>query len=467
MNIFIKPTKERGDPFFLPYQKAWIEDNSRFKLMEKSRQIGMSWATAYALVRSQCQEKVPYDAWVSSRDENQAKLFLEDCRAFAGVLDPVSTGDVQVLSSLQKPTAYTLTFGNDRRIHSLSSNPDAQAGKRGTRVLDEFALHENPRGLYAIASPGLTWGGQMMILSTHRGAKNFFVELIEEARFGDNPKQISLHRVTLQDALDQGFLDYLKRKLSHDDPVQAMDEGMYFDSVKKSAADEEIFMQEYMCQPMDDSSSFLPYDLICGSEYAENEDWAVSLKAATRLKGQYVLGVDIGRDHDATVFWLLELLPMGMLATRHVTRLKGSPFSEQASVLKEYMEIPGLRRACMDQTGIGRQLVEEAVKSFGKYRVEGITFTALVKESMAYALKSRFEERSVKIPPSPQLRADLRSVRKEITVAGNLRFSAERTQYGHADDFWALALAIHAAEDTPPPQAYERIERTLTRHFLF
>lgn len=467
MNILIKNAKERGDPFFLPYQKAWIEDNSRFKLMEKSRQIGMSWATAYALVRSQCQENVSYDAWVSSRDENQAKLFLEDCRAFAGVLDPVSTSEIQVLSAHQKPTAYTLTFGNDRRIHSLSSNPDAQAGKRGTRVLDEFALHENPRALYAIASPGLTWGGQMMILSTHRGAKNFFTELIDEARFGDNPKQISLHRVTLQDALDQGFLDYLKRKLLPDDPIQMMDEGTYFDSVRKSCADEEVFMQEYMCQPMDDSSSFLPYDLICSAEYPEAEDWSISLKDASRLKGQYVLGVDIGRDHDATVFWLLELLPLGILATRHVTRLKGSPFSEQASVLKSYMAIPGLRRVCMDQTGIGRQLVEEAVKSYGKYRVEGITFTALIKESMAYALKSRFEDRSVKIPPSPEIRADLRSVRKEITLAGNLRFSAERNQYGHADDFWALALAIHAAGEAAPPQAYERIERSFIRKLFF
>ena len=34
-----------------------------------------------------------------------------------------------------------LSFASGKRIHSMSSNPDAQAGKRGGRVLDEFALH--------------------------------------------------------------------------------------------------------------------------------------------------------------------------------------------------------------------------------------------------------------------------------------------------------------------------------------
>ncbi|WP_425438449.1 hypothetical protein, partial [Roseospirillum parvum] len=32
-----------------------------------------------------------------------------------------------------------------------------------------------------------------------------------------------------------------------------------------------------------------------------------------------------------------------------------------------------------------------------------------------------------------------------VTVAGNIRFAAERTPDGHADHFWALALAIEAA----------------------
>ena len=77
--------------FFLPYQKAWIMDGSRIKLMEKSRQIGMSWTTAYELVRRHSLAGERRDSWVSSRDELQAKLFknrikLQIIRYFYGLL---------------------------------------------------------------------------------------------------------------------------------------------------------------------------------------------------------------------------------------------------------------------------------------------------------------------------------------------------------------------------------------------
>lgn len=72
---------------FLPYQWRWIQDRSRIKLVEKSRQIGFSWATAYDIVRQQSRKAVKLDSWISSRDEIQARLFLQDCRKFAGLLN--------------------------------------------------------------------------------------------------------------------------------------------------------------------------------------------------------------------------------------------------------------------------------------------------------------------------------------------------------------------------------------------
>ena len=210
--------------FFLPYQVKWIKDNSRIKLMEKSRQIGMSWTTAYELVRRHCLQREKYDSWVSSRDELQAKLFIDDCKKFASILNAAvreTTGDALVGGC----DSHSLGFANGTRIWSLSSNPDAQAGKRGARVLDEFALHPDPAKLYAIAYPGITWGGSLQIISTHRGSENFFQKLVEEARYGGNPKKISLHRVTLQDALEQGFLKKLNREgdtvvlITHDNSI--------------------------------------------------------------------------------------------------------------------------------------------------------------------------------------------------------------------------------------------------------
>src|SRR5258706_9185891 len=72
--------------YFLPYQARWIEDKSPVKIMEKSRQVGMSYATAYSAVERAAARDARLDVWVSSRDESQAKLFLEDCQGWAGIL---------------------------------------------------------------------------------------------------------------------------------------------------------------------------------------------------------------------------------------------------------------------------------------------------------------------------------------------------------------------------------------------
>ena len=41
----------KADAYFLPYQVAWIRDPARLKIVEKSRQIGFSYADSYDSVR--------------------------------------------------------------------------------------------------------------------------------------------------------------------------------------------------------------------------------------------------------------------------------------------------------------------------------------------------------------------------------------------------------------------------------
>ncbi len=445
---------------FLPYQLRWIQDDSRLKLLEKSRQIGMSWATAYALVRRQAATDARLDAWVASRDENQARLFLNDCRKFAKVLDRAArSSGAQVLPQPDRANTQSLLFANGTRLHSLSSNPDAQAGKRGARVLDEFALHPDPRRLYAIAYPGITWGGQLEILSTHRGAQNFFNQLVLEARHGGNPKNFSLHRVTLQDALDQGFLPKLQAKLPADDPRCAMDTAAYFDFIRASCADPETFLQEYMCVPADETTAFLPWELIAACEYAEGEATPFDISAKDPKPGRELfLGVDIGRVHDLTVCWLLERVG-GVHFTREILALQNQPFARQEELLWERLALPGLRRACLDSTGLGRQLAERAQERFGSARIEAVNFTAPVKEDLAYGLRQLFEKRALRLPAQKEVRADLRAIKKTATSTGHLRFAADRGPGGHADRFWALALAAHAARNFTGHARYENSAR--------
>jgi phage FluMu gp28-like protein len=433
------------DVMLLPFQQRWVSDNSRLKLCEKSRQIGLSWCTAYRVVRQKLRKGARLDAWISSRDEASALLFIEDAKRFADIFGVAAADQGQNVVDDSGHTAFSLRFANGLRIHSMSSNPDAQSGKRGSRILDEFALHGDPRKLYTIAYPGIVWGGSLEIFSSHRGTANFFNQLILEARYKGNPKKFSLHRVTLQDALAQGFLFKLQQKLPEDDERLSMDEADYFNFIRAGSADEESFQQEFCCVASDDTTAFLTYQLLDACKYQPGEKWELTLDELRQAPDPLYLGGDIARVKDLTVFWVIRTVG-GVRLTVHRVALRNVPFDEQERVLYQLLELPTLRRACIDNSGLGRQLIERAQKRFGTYKVEPVTFTLAVKEQLAYPLKAAFEDHTVRIPDDPKIIASHRAVRKETTASGNVRFVAESTEAGHADDFWAHALALHAAK---------------------
>lgn len=436
---------------FLPFQSRWINDTSRLKLAEKPRQVGWSWTSGYACVRRTARQGTKWDQWVSSRDEVQARLFIDDCKLWADILQ-LGAQDFgeRALDGDQRQTSYDLKFANGRTVHSMSSNPDAQAGKRGGRVLDEFALHKDPRKLWAIAYPGITWGGALEVFSTHRGSHNFFNQLIREIREGGNPKGISLHSVTLQNALDEGLLFKLQEKLPADHEIQAMDEAAYFEFVKAGCVDEESFLQEYMCVPADDDVAFLEYDLIAACEYDQGANWQL-------IEGRELyMGVDIGRKHDRTVLWVVERLG-DVLYTRHVEALHNMAKPDQEKIIWPWIQ--RCRRTAFDYTGLGIGWGDDAQRRFGEDRVECVTFTPKAKEAMAYPVRGAMQDRKLRIPYNPLIRSDLRSVTKQTTAAGNIRFTAERTPDGHADHFWALALAVEAASTPAAPIEFQSTGR--------
>jgi len=163
------------------------------------------------------------------------------------------------------------------------------------------------------------------------------------------------------------------------------------------------------------------------------------------LQKPLFVGVDIDREHDLTVIWLVEQVN-DVRFTRRVIELSKQTFDAQEHVLYELLKLPALRRCCIDQSGLGRQFAERAAKTFGRYKVEGINFTTAVKEELAYPTRAAFEDRTIKVPFSNAVRADLRGVRREVTGSGHIRFAGERNRYGHCDRFWALSLALHAAK---------------------
>jgi phage FluMu gp28-like protein len=466
------------DTFMLKYQSDWINDRSLVRAMEKSRRIGISYATAYDEVRQHSQKDCRIDTWFSSRDDLTAQEFILYGRKFAEVLKLGArcyNADILSEDGRKSATAAVLRFANDTRIHSISSNPDVFAGKGGNVGLDEFALRNDPRACYDIASPTIDWGGRLSIISTHRGAGNFFNKLIQDERDPDPRKHrgISVHRVTLTRALEEGFLWKLQTKLPDHDPRMAMDEADYYNYQRARVSSKERFLQEYECEPEDEASVYLPYDLLQGSFYQPADDLVECTEDTRDFRGvagsiRYLLpqgvtpaglrdylamisqrgslyhGKDVARKKDLSVDIFVERLD-GRLFTRAVIEFARVAFSRQEDVL--YPIMPLIARSCVDQTGIGMQFAERAAEKFGAWRVEGINFTVGSKQMLAGPLHTEFQDRNLMIPDDDPFLTDLRMIRKE-TVGDNNRFVAAPDEEGdsHADRFWGLALAVHAAK---------------------
>ena len=255
------------------------------------------------------------------------------------------------------------------------------------------------------------------------------------------------------------------------------------DMLRRGCDDEETWLQEYCCQFLSDAQNYIPIELIssCVHEEAGTEwglgsgDWGLG-KERSQPPGpntqdrELFLGVDIGRKRDLTIAWLFEKVG-GILWSRHLLTMKGISFDEQEKQICRLIEVGGtgtlagaaqpgvavplstaksgcatIRRCCVDQSGIGMMLAEHLVQRYGAI-VEPVQFTAARKERLAPMVKMAFQERTVRIPDNREVRADINSVKRFVTPAGNVRFDAEHTDRGHADRFWALAMVVNAATE--------------------
>jgi len=430
----MKKDKSKSTPVFMDYQKAWLNESARLAIWEKSRRIGATYVESWASTKWSL--KTGRDTWFSSADDSAAKEFIDYVAVWCELLEVIAENlgeiDLDVKNNI---TAYRVILPNGAKITAMSSNPKRFRSKGGRVVWDEAAHHNDGNAMWKALQASAMWGDPIRVLSTHLG-ESTFSRLIDKIREGKTKG--SVHKTTIIDAVNDGIVDKIfKRKTSPEERRQ------WLDDLRAECIDEDQWLQEYMCVPVDEANAFLPYEMIAACE-DQHVLWNNGLP--DHVEGNLYLGMDIGRKKDLTVIWIVEKLGL-MKFTRAVIVLERTPFRAQAEVLYKYLRHPKLRRACIDSTGLGMQLAEEAQQRFGTFRVEAINFTGAVKEELAYDFRRSIEEKTYIIPASQAIREDFHSVRKVVTSSNNIRFDVDNTVAGHADRFWGAALAEHAGKN--------------------
>lgn len=438
---------------FLPYQRRWIEDDSRFKIGMFSRQTGKTFTTG-----GECADDC-FRGWIEdrrtrwvilSRGERQAaEMMTEVIKPFTKALYEVyntilkggepafSEGEFRAPQESGPDAVYKaleVAFPNGSRITALPANPDTARGFSANVILDEFAFHAKSRDIWAALFPVISKGRQKLrVISTPNGKGNKFYELMTA-----QDSVWSRHVVDIYQAVAEG----LDRDV---------------DMLRRGMADEDAWAQEYELKWLDEASAWLDYDLIssCEGKSAGIPD--------LYMGGMCFVGVDIAARNDLFVIWVLELVG-DVLVTREIIARRRISFAEQDDLLAGVMRRYRVVRVAMDQTGMGEKPVEDAKRRHGEDRVQGVLFSAATKLDLATTMKERFQDRRVRIPAGDAvLRADLHSIKSQVGVTGIRRLVADGDSDGHADRFWAGALAISAAELGEAVYEYEGVPGARSR----
>jgi len=425
-------------PLFL-FQQLWMQDLAQFKIINKSRQIGITFVTTLAIVM-RCivkKEKWYYLSVSEARAAEAIEYCVLHCLAIGLVADLqeswMSFGKI-------KYKRLVITFPNGSQIIALPANARTARGAVGNLVLDEFGHHLQSAEIWKAVSALSTWGHRIWIISTPNGMQGEFYRIWTGGGKHD-PEAITR---SLKSGI-QPIADVWSR---HEvDVFTAKEQGHPVDleRARELAGNDEHWHQEYCAKFLDEAYAWLPYKLI---ESAYGDDATLWFDSSQPPAGALYGGFDVARKRDLSVLWINEQLGAKAI-TRGVLTLKGVKFSEQKKQVWDHM--PFLNRICIDSNGVGAQIAEECVDDWGESVVEPVSPHGDIPAKLAAKVRERFEKGTIEIPDDPEIRADLHSVRRVYTMAGNVRFEAPRTKDGHADRFWALALALQAGEGGVKP----------------
>ena len=452
----------------LPYQKKWILDDSEKKLWVKSRQIGGTWTEALCVTLI-CLAVPRHDKWWISRDDKQAKEFVLYIRNWVNVINAIArrlriagvcireyNEDGDYIDADRQVRVRVVEFHNGSRVLTLTSNPDAARGNHGSLGIDELAAHQDQERLLRVAKPIITTGGNLTIISTHDGP-GVFNDLVNEVEMMGNPKNFSMHKITIVDAVEQGYVRDVVNPIRAKLKKGPMADDAWLNQMHADCLDEIEWQQEYMCICVSEAYRFLKLDLI--NKQSRPWPW---------LRGQNYegcvsyMGMDVGRHRDLTVFWVCTRVGE-VLYTREVKTLDQQDYDTQEQHLHEIMNQYKIVRACIDATTKGEQLAERAIKKYGENRVESVIVHQKAKLHLAPLVLSGLQRGLILLPEADEVRDDLYRIEKQVGDSGAIRYFAPSTKDGHSDRFFALALCLEAAGE-PEVVSAARLKPGATSH---
>lgn len=474
------------------WQDQYIRSMARFTAIVKSRRVGWSFICSLkGLIKAMDPDRIGYTKQFVSYNEEDAlekisyaKQFYEsmpDCDAKKKLIT-----DNKSMLCFQDKNGITQS-----RLISIPCRPPR--GKGGDISLDEYAIYnaKMQKLVYDAALPVISRGGTIEMGSSPLGKIGQFYEILTDKTTYDYERYNIPWWFCRDLCVDVPTAVKIAPSLSTVERVETFGTKIIKQIFQNN--DFETFRQEYECDFIDSSESYIPLDLIYANtpgkrdsdidlsaceKMSDDEYWeynrGIDFQAYKDIETAIVnyrpevhgetlyLGFDVGRVHDATAIFLIGKMPDGRKRDFARIELRNVEFEAQENmILQAYKELP-IYRGRMDMTGIGRPVYEKLHKKLGD-RLEGVIFTPEEKEIMAIDVKRGLEQREFLLSNDKEFHRQIHSIKRTSNGGKYFRYDAERNDKGHSDSFWAWALANSAVTKTEKKSNNFYAQRRLKR----
>jgi len=419
----IRDAKGNLKPFIpTPFQQEFLKDsivcneNPKHRIVVKGRGLGFTALIAgELLIAATIMPKVKIP--VTSITAKTANVLIDWCIDLADNSNDLGYGKIERDKNID--SAVRLKNGSQIIPISGGSPESIRSLRAPVLVLDEFAFNAYQKEILTAGERCLSEGGQITIISTPRTA---------------DPINDEYWRI-LSKAEELGYKRYEfpvfpKDKFNVNKPIpeqglEPIAPWLSIEELEKARKRDPImFMREQQCTPMDESVAFLSWEIIkksCILDKGEVHD------APTYC------GIDVGRTQDLTAIEIFQKVD-GIFYQVDEVILRNMEIPRQVEEIKSLDFKYNFDRINIDKTGIGLGLYEYTRKALGS-KTRGVQFTKENKVMLANNLRTLMQDEKIYLLRNDNLMDDLHSVPYDT-------LNSLRTKEGHADRFWAVALAV-------------------------
>lgn len=435
------------------FQLEHLQDDSKLRIENKSRQIAWSFTTAAEAVA---------DAILTKRGTVFQSINLQEAQEkIRYAKNVINALPPDVRPRLLTDNKQELEFDNGARLISLPGNP--QRGKAQMNVVfDEWAHIVKDREVYTAALPVISkGGGRVRGGSSPMGASGIFWEIYREDLRpypGYTRKltpwwEVQAFCTNVREAAKVAHI-YTTEQLVNTFGREAIK--LVFDNMLL-----EDFEQEYCCIFVDETTAWITWEeikaiqdagLLC--ELSLSRDSSVDNATAVidllrerigagKIERAFVAGVDIGRTRNTTELSILGIGTTDNLPMRALITLDNCDFDSQEQVISYALTVLPIAKMLIDQNGLGMQLSENMAKRF-PVKAEGYQFTNTSKALLATEAKMLVQKGRPSIPVDRSLAYQIHSIKKLVTASKNVVYDTEKNEKHHADKFWSWVLGLVA-----------------------